>query len=175
MPSLTPYLTPMILWRCFTQYEPIQKLSGWRRLITSDKLGTSGGNIPLSQVSLINSWCAAIIKEIDMYICFVSFLNTEIRGLLKIINQENKNKTQGSWMILEVSTLWGKDKVAEILQTTFSNSFSCVEIAVSFIKISLRFFPKGSINKPALVWMMVVGISVCNRDPSSRAILSQIC
>ena len=51
-----------------------------------------------------------------------------------------------SWLL----THWCQDKIAPILQMTFSNAFSII-----LIQISLTFVPNGSIkNKPALVQVM---------------------
>ena len=45
--------------------------------------------------------------------------------------------------------------MATILQTTSSNIFPCVKIAVSWFQISLKFVPKGPLNNsPALVETM---------------------
>ena len=52
-------------------------------------------------------------------------------------------------------THWGRDKMAVIFQTTFSNNFSWIINAWISIKISLKFVPKGPIdNIPALVQIM---------------------
>ena len=51
-------------------------------------------------------------------------------------------------------THWGRDKMADIFQTTFSNAYSCL-IMYIWIKISLKFVPKVRINNiPALVQIM---------------------
>ena len=53
---------------------------------------------------------------------------------------------------LNVLTHWGRDKMEDNLQTTFSNAFSSMENARIAIMISLKFVPKGPIdNKSALV------------------------
>ena len=53
------------------------------------------------------------------------------------------------------NTQWGRDKIAAILQMTYSNSWYCKKI-VLFIQISLKIVSKGPIscNKPALVQIM---------------------
>ena len=52
-------------------------------------------------------------------------------------------------------THWGRDKMAAIFQTTFSEAFSWKKIYNFCIKISLKFVPKGPSSKiPALVQMM---------------------
>ena len=54
-------------------------------------------------------------------------------------------------------TNWGRDKIATISQTTFSNAFSWMKIFVFqfSIRISLKFVPKGPINnKSVLVQVM---------------------
>ena len=53
------------------------------------------------------------------------------------------------------NTQWGRDKIAAILQMTYSNSLYCKKI-VLFIQISLKIVSKGPIyrNKPALVQIM---------------------
>ena len=51
-------------------------------------------------------------------------------------------------------THWGRDKMAAIFQTTFSNAFSWMKMH-EFRKISLKFVPKVPINNiPALVLIM---------------------
>ena len=50
---------------------------------------------------------------------------------------------------------WGRDKMAAISQTTFSNAFSWMKMFEFPIKISLKFVPKGPINYiSALVQIM---------------------
>ena len=54
----------------------------------------------------------------------------------------------GLWVL----THWGRDKMAAIFQTTFSNAFSWMKIYKGLIMISLEFVPEGPINNiPALV------------------------
>ena len=49
---------------------------------------------------------------------------------------------------------WGRDKMAAFSQTTLSNAFSWMK-QLEFIKISLKFVPKGLVNNtPALVLIM---------------------
>ena len=52
---------------------------------------------------------------------------------------------------------WGRDKMADIFQTTFSNVFSLMKINVWIAtKMSLKFVPKGPNNNiPALIRIMV--------------------
>ena len=50
---------------------------------------------------------------------------------------------------------WGRNKIDSIVQTTFSNAIFLNENYWIPIKISLKFVPKGQINKiPALVQIM---------------------
>ena len=50
---------------------------------------------------------------------------------------------------------WGRDKMATIFQTTFSNAFFFNDKVKILIKISLKFVPKGPINNiPALIQIM---------------------
>ena len=52
-------------------------------------------------------------------------------------------------------TYWGLNKMPDILQTTFSNTFSWKESLVSWALISLKFALGESIdNKSSLVWLM---------------------
>ena len=52
----------------------------------------------------------------------------------------------GNW---HCALYWSQDKMAAILQTTFSNYFSCMDSFI-MIQISLKFVLKGSVkNKPA--------------------------
>ena len=52
-------------------------------------------------------------------------------------------------------THWGRDKMADIFQTTFSHAFSWMKNVWIFIKISMKFVPKGPIDKiPSLVQIM---------------------
>ena len=54
-------------------------------------------------------------------------------------------------------THWGWDKIAAIFQTTFSNEFSWMKVYKFWLKISLRFVPKGPINNiPALFQIMAL-------------------
>ena len=54
-----------------------------------------------------------------------------------------------------ILTYWGRDKMAAVFQTTFSNAFFFNENVQISIKISLKFVPKGHIhNIPALVQIM---------------------
>ena len=54
-------------------------------------------------------------------------------------------------------TSWGRDKIAAILQTAFSNIFSWMKIVVFWFEFSLIFFPKSPINhKPLLVQVMTL-------------------
>ena len=60
-------------------------------------------------------------------------------------------------------THWGWDKMADILQTTFSNSFSSNENLCIFIWISLKFVPTDPTNnQPILVQIMAWCQSVTN-------------
>ena len=53
------------------------------------------------------------------------------------------------------STHWGRDKMAAIFQTTFSNGFSWMKLYEFWLKISLKFVPRGRINNIlALVQIM---------------------
>ena len=47
-------------------------------------------------------------------------------------------------------THWGRDKMAAIFQTTFSNAFFFSENVWISLKISLRFVPNGPINIPSI-------------------------
>ena len=64
------------------------------------------------------------------------------------------------------------DKMATILQTTFSKIFSCMKSSIFLTKISLKFVPMGQIdNDPALVKIMAwrrIG-----DKPLSEAMLTQ--
>ena len=51
-------------------------------------------------------------------------------------------------------THWGRDKMNAISQTTFSSAFSWMKIFEFRLKFHWSFFPKGSINIPALVQIM---------------------
>ena len=52
-------------------------------------------------------------------------------------------------------THWGRDKMAVIFQTTFSNAFSWMKMNEFRLKISLKFVPKGQINNiPSLYQIM---------------------
>ena len=54
-----------------------------------------------------------------------------------------------------ISTYWDRDKIAAISQTTFSNVFSWMKMFEFWLKISLKFLPKGPIDKmAALVQIM---------------------
>ena len=58
---------------------------------------------------------------------------------------------------MEVSGLthWSRDEMNSISQTTFSNVFSSMKMCEFRLKISLKFVPKGAINKiPALFQIM---------------------
>ena len=51
-----------------------------------------------------------------------------------------------------ILTYWGRDKMAAIFQTTFSNAFLWNENVWIAIKISLKVVPKGPFNNnPAMV------------------------
>ena len=58
------------------------------------------------------------------------------------------------WSYQKIFCYWGRDKMAAIFQTTFSNVVSWENVWIT-IDISLTFVPKGPIdNNPALVWIM---------------------
>ena len=68
-------------------------------------------------------------------------------------------------MVVTQLTHWGRDKMADILQTILSNAFSWMKIWI-LIKFSLKFVPKGPINNmPALfqiiAWRQVI---ILNND-----------
>ena len=46
---------------------------------------------------------------------------------------------------------WSRDKMAAISQTTFANAFLNANVEIS-IKFSLKFIPKGPINKIPAFW-----------------------
>ena len=53
-------------------------------------------------------------------------------------------------------THWGWDKMSTIFQATFSNAFSWMKMYKFLLRFSLKFVPRGTINKiPALVQIMV--------------------
>ena len=57
-----------------------------------------------------------------------------------------------AWWRIFALTHWGRDNMAAISQTTHSNAFKRIENVIIWIKISLKFVPKGPINNiPALV------------------------
>ena len=70
-----------------------------------------------------------------------------------------KQFTIGKWLseasektVSNISLHWGRDKMATIFQTTFSNTFSWMKI---LIQISLKYVPMGPIdNNPASVQIM---------------------
>ena len=67
--------------------------------------------------------------------------------------------SSGKWrpycLGLNVLTHWGRDKMAAIFQTTFSNGFSGNENVWISINISLKFVPRGPINNiPTLLQVM---------------------
>ena len=68
------------------------------------------------------------------------------------------DSVQCSWSQVSAFQLthWGRDHMAAIFQTTFSNAFSWMKNAwILFTTISLNFVPKGPINNiPALVQIM---------------------
>ena len=65
-----------------------------------------------------------------------------------------KYKYSSSITNINTNTQWGQDKIAAILQMTYSNSLYCKKI-VLFIQISLKIFSKDPIyNNPALVQIM---------------------
>ena len=60
---------------------------------------------------------------------------------------------------ITILTRWGRDKMAAIFQTTFSNAFSWMKMCKFRLRfISLKYVPKGPINKkkniPTLVQIM---------------------
>ena len=71
-----------------------------------------------------------------------------------LIKYKYKYKYSSSNTNTNTNTQWGRDKIAAILQMTFSNSLYWKKI-VLFIQISLKIVSKGPIyNKPALVQIM---------------------
>ena len=72
-----------------------------------------------------------------------------------LIKYKYKYKYSSSNTNTNANTQWGRDKIAAILQMTYSNSLYCKKI-VLFIQISLKIVSKGPIyrNKPALVQIM---------------------
>ena len=69
-----------------------------------------------------------------------------------LIKYNYKYKYSSSNTNTNTNTQWGRDKIAAILQMTYSNSLHCKKI-VLFIQISLKIVSKGPIyrNKLALV------------------------
>ena len=71
------------------------------------------------------------------------------------------------WSLLWL-THWGRDKMADIYQSTFSNAFFQWKFVWIWIKISLKFVPKGPVNniptlvqimawrRPAIIWNKMV-------------------
>ena len=53
-------------------------------------------------------------------------------------------------------THWGRDKMAAILQMTFSNSFSCKKNVCILIQMSLKFVPKSLINNNTTLFKIMV-------------------
>ena len=59
--------------------------------------------------------------------------------------------------VIAVLTHWGRDKMADIFQTTFSNAFSCLKMYEFGLKFYWNFFAKVRINTiPALVQIMAI-------------------
>ena len=69
----------------------------------------------------IDTMCICTLKEIIMKPTFLK------NSLLKLIH-------------------WDRDKMVAIWQTTFSNAFSCMKGLDFFIKVSLKYVPKGPIS-----------------------------
>ena len=73
---------------------------------------------------------------------------------------------------------WGRDKMATILQTMFSNAFSWNKNVWILLKISLKFAPKGQINNiPSLVQIMAwhwLGNKPLS-EPMMISLLTHIC
>ena len=75
-------------------------------------------------------------------------------------------------------TRWGRDKIAAIFQTTFSNGFFLNENVWISINISLKFVPKGPINNiPTLVQIMAWRRSgdKPSSEPMMVSLLTHIC
>ena len=82
----------------------------------------------------------------------------------KCISHEGHNIDRNilDWVLplfLQSSTMpsphWGRDNMAAISRTTFSNAFSWMKMCEFLFKISLKFVPNVPINNiSALVWIM---------------------
>ena len=60
-----------------------------------------------------------------------------------------------TWETCIILTHWGRDKMAAIFLTTFSSAFSWMKMFEFWLKISMKFVPKGPINNiPVLVQIM---------------------
>ena len=87
-------------------------------------------------------------------------LGTNFSEILSEIDSFSfKQMPSGKWrpycLGLNVLTHWGRDKMAAIFQTTFSNGFSGNENVWISINISLKFVPRGPINNiPTLLRVM---------------------
>ena len=110
-------------------------------------LAFCGGNPPasiavhwlyfVSQNKLLNKQSVCQWFEILCHSCDVSVMSSRF-------------SVTGSYL-----THWGRDKMAAIFQTTFSNAFSGMKTHEFQLKISLKFVPKGAINNiPVLVQIM---------------------
>ena len=79
---------------------------------------------------------------------------------------------------LNCLTHWGRDKMDDIFQTTFSNAFSWMKIYEFRLSFSLKFVPKGPINKiPALVQIMAWRLPGDKplSEPTLVSLLTHIC
>ena len=97
------------------------------------------------------------------YIEKASHVNSLVSGRFEWNLRELKFSSDGHWTLLSTNyagkkhhlTHWGRDKMAAISQTMFSNALSWNKNTWILIKISLKFVPKGPINNnPALVQIM---------------------
>ena len=77
-----------------------------------------------------------------------------------------------------VSTHWGRDKIANISQTTYSNAFSRMKIYEFLLTISLKIVPKVRMNNIAASVQIMVWRRPGNRpvsEPMIVNLLTHIC
>ena len=81
---------------------------------------------------------------------------TDLYESLKLLSRFIQNCLNMRYLLLASRSLthWGRDKMAAISQTTFSNAFSWMKIYQFRLRFHWKFFPREEIYIPALVQIM---------------------
>ena len=136
-------------------------------------IGSDNGLAPISRQAIIWTNYGLVYWRIYVSLC-LNELNRliEIRQCYSIHNNILMKYGMPYMIATTILTHWGRDKMADILQTTFSNAFFLNENVWILPKISLECVPKVRINTIAALAQIIAWRRPGNKQFSETMVIS---